>query len=233
MWPSAETRSQESHSPLKLPRAPLLSASPSPPAPPLSSCDLFSLPIALPFLECHRNGIIQKLAFRVWFFNLAECWLNECLTLTYVSAKMNLFLVTAEWCIVSCMSQRLLIPAEGHLCDFWYLIARRNINNLRYADDTTLMTESEEELKSLSMKVKEEWKSWLKLNIQKTKIMASGPITSWQIDGETVETVTDFILRGSKIPADGDCSREIKRRLLLGSKAMTNLKSILKSRDII
>ena len=109
MWPSAETRSQESHSPLKLPRAPLLSASPSPPAPPLSSCDLFSLPIALPFLECHRNGIIQKLAFRVWFFNLAECWLNECLTLTYVSAKMDLFLVTAEWCIVSCMSQRLFI----------------------------------------------------------------------------------------------------------------------------
>ena len=116
----------------------------------------------------------------------------------------------------------------------WLLIfdCQENINNLRYADDTTLMTESEE-LKSLSMKVKEEWKSWLKLNIQKTKIMASGPITSWQIDGETVETVTDFILRGSKIPADGDCSREIKRRLLLGSKAMTNLKSILKSRDII
>ena len=109
-------------------------------------------------------------------------------------------------------------------------IARRNINNLRYADDTTLMTESEEELKSLLMKVKEESeKAGLKLNIQKTKIMASGPITSWQIDGKTVETVTDFILVGSKITADGDCSHEIKRLLLLGRKAMTNLDSILKS----
>ena len=112
-------------------------------------------------------------------------------------------------------------------------MARRNINNLRYADDTTLMAESEEELKSLSMKVEEESeKVGLKLNIQKTKIMASGPITSWQIDGETVETVTDFIFGGSKITADGDCSNEIKRYLLLGRKAMTNLDSILKSRDI-
>ena len=112
-------------------------------------------------------------------------------------------------------------------------IAGRNINNLRYADDTTLMAESEEELKSLLMKVKEEsGKVGLKLNIQKTKIMASGPITSWQIDGETVETVTHFIFLGSKITADGDCSHEIKRRLLLGRKAMTNLESILKSRDI-
>ena len=111
-------------------------------------------------------------------------------------------------------------------------IAGRNINNLRYADDTTLMAESEE-LKSLLMKVKEESeKVGLKLNIQKTKIMASGPITSWQIDGETMEIVTDFILGGSKIPADGDCSHEIKRRLLLGRKVMTNLDSILKSRDI-
>ena len=111
-------------------------------------------------------------------------------------------------------------------------IARRNINNLRYADDITLMAESEE-LKSLLMKVKEEReKVGLKLNIKKTKIMASGPITSWQIDGETVETETDFILGGSKITADGDCSHEIKRRLLLGRKAMTNLDSILKSRDI-
>ena len=113
-------------------------------------------------------------------------------------------------------------------------IAGRNINNLRYADDTTLMAESEEELKSLLMKVKEESeKVGLKLSIQKTKIMASGPITSWQIDGETVETVTDFIFLGSKITADGDCSHEIKRRLLLGRKVMTNLDSILKSRDII
>ena len=109
-------------------------------------------------------------------------------------------------------------------------IARRNINNLRYADDTTLMAESEEELKSFLMKVKEESeKVGLKLNIQKTKIMASGPITSWQIDGETVETVTDFILGGFKITADGDCSHEIKRLLLLGRKVMTNLDSILKS----
>ena len=112
-------------------------------------------------------------------------------------------------------------------------IAGRNIKILRYADDTTLMAESEEELKSLLMKVKEESeKVGLKLNIQKTKIMASGPITSWQIDGETVETVADFIFLGSKITADGDCRNEIKRHLLLGRKVMTNLGSILKSRDI-
>ena len=112
-------------------------------------------------------------------------------------------------------------------------IAGRNINNLRYADDTSLMAESEEELKSLLMKVKEESeKAGLKLNIQKTKIMASGPITSWQIHGQTVETVTDFIYLGSKITADGYCSHEIKRRLPLGRKAVTNLNSILKSRDI-
>ena len=112
-------------------------------------------------------------------------------------------------------------------------IARRNINNLRYAGDTTLMAKSEEELKSLLMRVKEESeKVGLKLNIQKTKIMASGPITPWEIDGETVETVSDFILGGSKITADGDCSHEIKRCLLLGTKVMTNLDSILKSRDI-
>ena len=109
-------------------------------------------------------------------------------------------------------------------------IAGRNINNLRYADDTTLMAESEEELKSLLMKVKEESeKVSLKLNIQKTKIMASGPITSWEIDGETVETVSDFIFWGSQITADGDCSHEIKRCLLLGRKVMTNLDSIFKS----
>ena len=111
--------------------------------------------------------------------------------------------------------------------------ARRNINNLRYADDTTLMTESEEELKSLLMKVKEESeKASLKLNIHKMKIMAYSPITSWQIDGETMKTVTGFIFLGSKITADGDCSHEIKRRLFLGRKVMTNLDSILKSRDI-
>ena len=112
-------------------------------------------------------------------------------------------------------------------------IAGRNINNLRYADDTTLMAECEEELKSFLMKVKEESENvGLKLNIQKTKIMACGPITSWEIDGETVETVSDFIFGGSKITADGDCSHEIKTRLLLGRKVMTNLNSIFKSRDI-
>ena len=112
-------------------------------------------------------------------------------------------------------------------------IAGRNINNLRYADDTTLMAESEEELKSLLMKVKKESeKVCLKLNSQKTKLMVSGPIPSWQIDGETMETMTDFILGGSKITADGDCSHEIKRHLLLGRKVMTNLDSIFQSRDI-
>ena len=112
-------------------------------------------------------------------------------------------------------------------------IVGRNINHLRYADDTTLLAESEEELKSLLMKVKEESEKFcLKLNIQRTEIMASGPITSWQIDGETVETVSDFIFLCSKITADGDCNHEIKRRLLLGRKVMTNLDSILKSRDI-
>ena len=112
-------------------------------------------------------------------------------------------------------------------------IAWRNINNLRYADDSTLMAESKEELKSLLVKVKEESeKAGLKLNIQKTKIVASGPITSWETDGETMETVTDVIFLGSKITADGDCSHEIKRRLLLGRKPMTNLDIILKSRDI-
>ena len=115
----------------------------------------------------------------------------------------------------------------------WIRIAGRNINNLRYADDTTLMAESEEELKRLLMKVKEESeKVGLKLNIQKTKIMASSPITSWEIDGETVETVSDFNFLGSKITSDGDCSHEIKKHLLLGRKVMTNLDSILKSRDI-
>ena len=112
-------------------------------------------------------------------------------------------------------------------------IAQRNINNLCYGNDTTLMAESEKELKSLLMKVKvESEKAGLKLNIQKTKIMASSPITSWQIDGETMETVTDFIFLGSKITADGDCSHEIKRRLLLGRKATGNLENILESRDI-
>ena len=125
------------------------------------------------------------------------------------------------------------LSGKESACQAGIKIAGRNINNLRYADDTTLMAESEEELKSFLMKVKEESeKVGLKLNIQKTKIMASGPITSWQIDGETVETVSDFILGGSKITADGDCSHEIKRCLLLGRKAMINLDSVFKDRNI-
>ena len=120
--------------------------------------------------------------------------------------------------------------ARLDIAQAWIKIAGRNINNLRYADDTTLMAESEEELKSLLMELKEESeKVGVKLNIWKTKIMASGPITSWEIDGETVETVADFIFLGSKITADGDCSHEIKRCLLVGIKVMTNLDGILKS----
>ena len=126
------------------------------------------------------------------------------------------------------ISESLLIQAQAGI-----KIAGKNINNLRYADDTTLMAESEEELKSFLTKVKEKTeKVGLKLNIQKTKIMQSGPITLWEIDGEIVETGSDFIFGGSKITADGDCSHEIKRRLLLGRKVMTNLDSILKSRNI-
>ena len=129
---------------------------------------------------------------------------------------------------------QLLCRVHHEKCLAGIKIAGRNVNNLRYADDTTLMAESEEELKSLLMKVKEESeKVGLKLNIQKTKIMASSPITSWEIDGETMETVTDFILGGSKIIVDGDCSHEIKICLLLGRKAMTNLESILKSRELL
>ena len=131
-------------------------------------------------------------------------------------------------CLVLCLVSLGLDEAQAGIT-----IAGRNINNLRYADDTTLMAESEEELRSLLMRVKEKSeKVGLKLNIQKTKIMASGPITSWQIDGETVETVADFIFRGPKITADGDCSHEIKRRLLFGRKVMTNLDSIFKSTAI-
>ena len=135
-------------------------------------------------------------------------------------------------CLFNFFAEYIMRNAGLEVAQAGIKIAGRNINNLRYADDTTLMAESEE-LKSLLMKVKEESeKVGLKLNTQKTKIMASGPITSWQIDGETVETVSDFIFLGSKVTADGDCSREIKRCLLLGRKVMTNLDSILKSRDI-
>ena len=136
-------------------------------------------------------------------------------------------------CLFNFYAEYIMRNAELEEAQAGIKIARRNINNLRYADDTTLMAESEEELKSLLKKVREESeKVGLKLTIQKTKIMASGPITSWQINGETVETVADFILEGCKITADGDCSHEIKRRLLLGRKVMTNLDSIFKSRDI-
>ena len=137
-----------------------------------------------------------------------------------------LFNLYAEY-ITKCTAHAGLEEAQAGI-----KIVRRNINNLRYADDTTLMAENEEELKSLLMKVKESEIAGLKLNIQKTKIIASGPITSWQIDGETVETVTDFIFLGSKLTADGDFSHEVKTHLFLGRKAMADLDSILKSRDI-
>ena len=136
-------------------------------------------------------------------------------------------------CLFNLYAQYIMWNARLNEVQAGIKTAKRNINNLRYADDTTLMAESEEELKSLLMKVKEDSeKDCLKLNIQKTEIMASSPITSWQIDGETMETVTDFIFLGYKITVNGDCRHEIKRFLLLGSKAMTNLVSILKSRDI-
>ena len=136
-------------------------------------------------------------------------------------------------CLFNLCAEYIMRNAGLEEAQAWIKIAGRNINNLRYADDTTLMAESEEELKILLMKVKEESeKVGLNLNIQKMKIMASSPITSWEIDGETVETVADFIFGGSKITADGDCSHEIKRCLLLGRKVMTNLDSIFKNRDI-
>ena len=140
---------------------------------------------------------------------------------------------TLSPCLFNLYAEYIMRNTELEEAQAGIKIAGRNSNNFKYADDTTLMAESEEELKSLLMKVKEESeKVGLKLNIQKTRIMASGPITSWEIDGETVETVSDFILWGSKIMADGDCSHEIKRCLLLGRKVMTNLDSIFKSRDI-
>ena len=141
--------------------------------------------------------------------------------------------VKAVYCLFNFCSEYIMGDAGLDEAQAGIKIARRNINNLRYADDITLMAESKEELKSLLMRVKEESeKIGLKLNIQKTKIMASGPIISWQIDGETMETVADFILGGSKITADGGCSHEIKRHLLLGRKVMTNLDRILKTRDV-
>ena len=146
---------------------------------------------------------------------------------------LRLYIVTSP-CLFNLYAEYIIQNAGLDEAQAGIKIARRNINNLRYADDTTLMAESKEELKSLLMKVKEKSeKAGLKLNNQKTQIMASGPITSWQIDGETLETVRDFIFLGSKITADGDCSPEIKRCLLFGRKAITNLNSLLKSRDII
>ena len=150
-------------------------------------------------------------------------------------SKLGKEYVKAVYCHSAYLTYKQSTSCNGRLDEAQVGIktAERNINNLRYADDTTLMAESEQGLKSLLMKVKEESeKAGLKLNIQKTKIIASSPITSWQINGETVETVRDFIFLGSKITADGDCSHEIKRRLLLGRKVMNNLDSILKSRDI-
>ena len=147
--------------------------------------------------------------------------------------KLNMTTSTLSPCLFNLYAEYIMRNAGLEEAQVGIKIARTNINNLRYAEDTTFMAESEEELKSLLMKVKEESERvGLKLNIQKTKIMASGPITSRQIDGETVETVSDFIFLGSKITADGDCSNEIKRHLLLGRKAVTNLDSILKSRNI-
>ena len=157
--------------------------------------------------------IVPKSQTQLSAFHFQGCVLSPCL--------FNLYAEDIMW-------NARLVEAQARI-----KIARRNTNNLRYADDITLKAESEEKLKNLLMKMKEETeKVGLKLNIQKTKIMASGPISSWQIDGETVESVSDFILGGSKITADGDCSQEIKRCLLLGRKVMTNLDSILKSRDI-
>ena len=142
-------------------------------------------------------------------------------------------LILLVYCLFNLYAEYIMRNAGLHEAQARIKIAGRNINNFRYADDTTLMTESEEELKSLLMKLREESeKVGLKLNIEKTKIMASGPITSWQMDGETMETLTDYIFLGSKIIAAGDCSHEIKRHLLLGRKAMTNLDSTLKGRDI-
>ena len=153
----------------------------------------------------------------------------------WTSSKLGNEYVKAVYChcFFNLYAEHIMQNARLDEAETGIKIAGRNTNNLRYADDTTLIAESKEELKSLLMKVKEESEEvGLKLNIQKTKIMASGPITLWQIDGETMETVTDFICLGSKITADGDCSHEIKRCLPLGRKAMTNLDSILKSRDI-
>ena len=171
-------------------------------------------------------GFSFALGCGVYFF----AWIQHSLVDSCSAASCNFGVLTGEDECTSFYSAILilLIPIEAGI-----KIARRNINKLRYADDTTLMAENKEELKSLFMKVKEESeKVGLKLNIQKTKIMASGPIISWQIDGKTMETVTDFIFLGSKITADGDCSHEMKRCLLFGRKAMTNLDSMLKSRDV-
>ena len=164
--------------------------------------------------------------------NITELGRKGCISHP-MSFSLNSFLVGALACLFNLYAEYIMRNAGLEEAPAGIKIAGRNINNLKYADDTTLMGESEEELKSLLMKVKEESeKVGLKLNIQKTKIMASSSITSWEIDGETVETVSDFIFLGSKITAEGDCSPEIKRCLLLGRKVMTNLDSILKSRDI-
>ena len=197
----------------------------------LQSCPTLCNPMdySLPGSSVHR---ILQARILEWVAMLSSRGSSLPNDQTYVSCLLH-------WQVSSLLLAHLKspisVPEVSKISNFLGFISRelsrRNINNLRYADDTTLVAESEE-LKSLLMKVKESEKVGLKLNIQKTKIMASSPITSWQIDGETVETVADFILGGSKITADGDCSHEIKRRLLLGRKVMANLDSIFKSRDI-
>ena len=179
------------------------------------------------------QNFISYTAFKI----IIKIWLHSLFCAMHLYSFLIICIVVCQGCILSpCLfnlyAEYIMRDTGLEEAQAGIKIAGRNISNLRYADDTTLMAESEEELKSLLMKVKEESeKVGLKINIQKTKIMASGSITSWEIDGETVESVSDFIFLGSKITADDDCSHEIKRRLLLGRKVMTNLENIFKSKE--
>ena len=202
--------------------------------------------VLLLYMPCLQNGnnLFKLVSFAILYVSAVRSTLKEFglpVSTIYGKAMVLWFQIgkgVRQGCILSpCLlnfyAEYIMRNAGLEEAQAGIKIARRNINHLRYADDTTLMAESEEEQKSLLMKVKQESeKAGLKLNIQKTKIMTSGPIISWEIDGETVETVAGFILGGSKITADGDCSHEIKRLLLLGRKVMSNLDSIFKSRDI-